>query len=269
VVPAFTFWFNVAHDTEIVFQLRTSERVGNYTPDIVLAEKKYAVSAGSSVPITINFNSVLDQAQYLFACVMPCEGVEMILSEELISAVMSVAHIADPKVAKNAVQHPPEGSGFDSFEFWIPQRRPGGQLPAVEINPPVHAFGKEQLQTNATRPLISSNTWVAANEDPNPTITLRWDKVQTIRKVVLHFDVDWDHAMESVQFGHFDRAMPFCVKSFRLTDAAGTLLAQAEDNHHGRVEILLDTAIQTDGLKLEIHATHGSPAAVNAIKVYG
>ena len=42
-VPAFTFWFNVAQDTKIVFQLRTSERVGNYTPDTVLAEKKCRV----------------------------------------------------------------------------------------------------------------------------------------------------------------------------------------------------------------------------------
>ena len=63
--------------------------------------------------------------------------------------------------------------------------------------------------------------------------------------------------------------MPFCVKSFRLTDAEGALLAQSEDNHHGRVEIILDAAIQTDALKLEISGTHGSPAAVNAIRVYG
>jgi hypothetical protein len=142
-------------------------------------------------------------------------------------------------------------------------------LPAVEINPPVDAFTKAQLQTNCTRPLICSNTWIAASEDTTPTVTLSWDAAQTIRKVVLHFDVDWDHAMESVQFGHFDRAMPFCVKSYRLTDVAGALLAEAEDNHHGRVEIVLDRAIQTDGIKLEIRGTHGSPAAVNAIKVYG
>jgi hypothetical protein len=268
-VPKITFWFNVARDTEIVFQLRSSERLGNYTPDTILAEKQYALSAGSSVPVTVDFDRELDQAQYLFACVMPCEGVEMILSDELISAVMSVAHIADPKVAKNAVQHPPEGSGFDSFEFWIPERRPDGRLPAVEINPPVGAFAKAQLQTNYTRPLICSNTWIAGSEDATPAVTLSWDAAQTMRKVVLHFDVDWDHAMESVQFGHFDRAMPFCVKSYCLTDAAGALLAEAEDNHHGRVEIVLDRAIQTDGLTLEIRGTHGSPAAVNAIKVYG
>lgn len=267
-VPKITFLFNVTRDTEIVFQLRSSERLGNYTPDTILAEKQYAVSAGSSVPVSVDFDRKLNQAQYLFVCVLPCEGVEMILSDEWISAVMMVAHIADPKVAKNAVQRPPEGSGFESFEFWIPERRPGGHLPAIEINPPVDAFAKTQLKTHYTRPLISSNTWVAANEDPNPTVTLRWDKVQTIRTVVLHFDVDWDHAMESVQFGHFDRAMPFCVKSFRLTDAAGALLAQSEDNHHGRVEIILDTATQTDALTLEIRDTHGATAAVTAIKVF-
>ena len=89
----------------------------------------------------------------------------------------------------------------------------------MEINPPVYAFGKEQLQTNLTRPFICANTWVAANEDSSPAITLRWDKVQTIRIVVLHFDVD-DHAMESVQFGHFDRAMPFLRKIIQ-TDRCG------------------------------------------------
>jgi len=267
-MPAITFLFNVEYDTDITFQLRTSERLGNYTPDTIVAEKKCAVSAGKGVPLSVDFDSELDQTQYVFACVMPCDGVEMILSDELISGVMSVAHIADPKVAKNAVQTPAAGSGFDSFEFWIPERRPGGLLPAVDINPPVKAFGKEQLQTIYTRPMIQSNTWIAANDDAAPAITLNWDETQIISKVVLYFDVDWDHAMECVQFGHFDRAMPFCVKSFTLTDAAGSVLAQSENNHHGRVEIVLDKAIETDGLKLEINKTHGAPAAVNAIKVY-
>jgi len=53
---------------------------------------------------------------------------------------------------------------------------------------------------------------------------LKWDSAQTINRVVLYYDVDWDHAMEPIQFGHVDRAMPFCVKSYTLTDAEGNIL---------------------------------------------
>jgi hypothetical protein len=74
--------------------------------------------------------------------------------------------------------------------------------------------------------------------------------------------------MECVQFGHFDRAMPFCVKSFRLSDTAGNILEQSDNNHSGRVEIVLDKAIETDSLKLEINNTHGAPAAVNAVNIF-
>ena len=266
--PEITFHFNVKKETEITFQLRTSERLGNYTPDTIVIQKKIIVRAGQDVSVAVNFNIELDTDQYAFATVMPCDGVEMILSDELISGVMSVAHIVDPKVAKNAVQTPLEGSGFDTFEFWIPQRRPGGHLPALEINPPIKAFGKEQLTTNYTRPMIQSNTWIASNDDTAPSLKLNWKSEQTINKVVLYFDVDWDHAMEPIQFRHFDRAMPFCVKSYKLTDTAGNVIAQTANNHQGRVEIKLDTAITTDSLTLEISGTHSCAPAVNAIQVF-
>ena len=72
-------------------------------------------------------------------------------------------------MAKSARQEPPEGSGIDSFEFWIPLRRPGGKNFALRIDPPLATFGPGNLTNGIARPTRQPNAWVAALEDPDPT----------------------------------------------------------------------------------------------------
>ncbi|EDM26401.1 fumarate reductase/succinate dehydrogenase flavoprotein-like protein [Lentisphaera araneosa HTCC2155] len=263
-----SFVVNADNDCELEFQLRTSQVFGNFTPDTKLKSKCILITAGQNQQVTVQFDHQFDQAQYAFCCVMPCEGVSLALSDELISGLMTVSHIADPKVAKNAVQYAPEESGFDSFEFWIPERRPGGQLPAVSFNPPLQVYSKDQLISPYRRPFIESNTWVADKNDPEAKLILKWNKKQSISRITLSFDSDFDHAMESVQFGHFDRAMPFCIKSYRLLDFSGNILKEDANNHHDHILITLEKSIETDGLILELLESHGAAVAVNSINVY-
>lgn len=199
---------------------------------------------------------------------MRCEGVDVAVSNERVSGVMSLVQRGNPKVSSRGIQAPPEGIGFESFEFWVPQRRPVGKLLAASFDPPIKAFGVDQLTNAYTRPFITSNMWVAAKDDLSPTLTLTWAQSRTIRRVVLFLDVDYDHAMESVQYGHPERAMPFCVRGFRLLDARGLVLLEMTDNHQSVVQIDLPEPCQTDKLLLEITATHGCPAAVARVCVY-
>ncbi|WP_309396341.1 FAD-dependent oxidoreductase [Cerasicoccus maritimus] len=268
-MPELTFTFNAPKDTELTFELRRSVRAGNFTPDETLESVTLPLAKGEGVPVTVKFQATLPQNEYIFVCINQCPGVTIAQSKAHHTGVMALVHSANKKVAKSAVQMPDEGSGFDSFEFWLPERRPLGKLPAVVMNPPLPGFGVDQLASDYERPFVQSNAWVADVNDAQPTLQVQWEEPQQIAELVLYFDVDYDHAMESVQWHHPENAMPFCVKHFRLLDDAGNCLAESTGNYNGRVKISLESPVNTRALKLELLDTHGAPAALFSIQAFG
>jgi hypothetical protein len=221
------------------------------------------------VPVTVDFGVSLDRARYVFICVMPVAGLSLVLSDLRLTGVLSVRHGANKKVAKGAVQSPVGDVGVDTFEFWIPERRPGGQNFAITFDPPLAAFAPASTLSGPSRPTTQTNAWVPALADPAPALTLSWPTPQTIRTVELAFDTDFDHAMESVQWGHPERRMPLCVKHYRLRDESGRVLAEVADNHQTRNVIRFDTAVVTDRLVVELVPQPGqAPAAVFQVRCY-
>ncbi|WP_269522178.1 FAD-dependent oxidoreductase [Coraliomargarita parva] len=267
-MPKLSFTFTSEQAQNLVVQLRRASKEGNYTPDEVLETLSVPLRAGKDVLMPVGFKTQLDTSGYVFVCLLACPGVEIAVSDSYHTGVMPLVHTANKKVAKSAVQTPPEGSGFESFEFWLPERRPVGKLPALVIEPAIPAFGVGNLANDYVRPFIQSNAWVADPKDEAPVLTLKWPESKRIRKVILFFDVDYDHAMETVQWHHPEDAMPYCVKHFRLTDGSGAVLAEDSNNYQGRVEICLQGTVETSALKLELLETHGAPAAVCSIQVF-
>ncbi|MBM4155421.1 MAG: FAD-dependent oxidoreductase [Lentisphaerae bacterium] len=269
-MPRVTVRVAAERDANLVLELRTSARDGNFTPDTTLARRVVPLAAGGERGVTVDFGAVLDTPRYVFVCVMPCEGASLRLSEHRVTGVLSLVHGANRRVAKGATQTPPPDIGVDTFEFWIPERRPGGHLPAMTFDPPIAVFGAANVLNGVTRPTTGPNAWVAAAGDPAPALTLRWDAPQTIRRVELAFDTDADHAMESLQWRHPERAMPACVSHVRIRDAAGGVLAECADNHQTRRVFTLDPAARTDALVVECLSTHGGwPAALFEVRCYG
>ena len=266
--PEVTLYFTAEAEHEVEVQLRISQKSGNFTPDKCLASQKIPLKPGANLATRIQFNAILDATQYAFICIMPCAGVSVALSDTMLTGVMSLVHSANKRVASSAVQTPPEGSGFDSFEFWLPERRPSGKLLAAEFHPPMNAFGVEQLRTSYTRPFIQSNAWVAGKDDKRPRLTFSWGSPRAIRTITLFFDVDYDHAMESVQFGHHDNVMPFCVKHFRLIDDQNRMIFEKSDHHQAQCTIQLKDALDIQQLHIDILETHGAPAALFGVHIY-
>ena len=128
-------------------------------------------------------------------------------------------------------QEPPDDIGVDTFEFWTPPRRPAGHNLALTFRPPVDAFDPANVSNGLGRPTTSVNAWVADPEDPCPTLRLRWDAPRTIREIVLVFDSDTDHAMETTLMGHPENVVPFMVRRWRILAGAGELVAACDDNH--------------------------------------
>jgi hypothetical protein len=196
-------------------------------------------------------------------------AVKVYTSEQRISGILSVCNTQNPAVSNYGAQAPTQDIGIDAFEFWVPLRRPNGQNLAIRIDPPLDAFAPSQVINGWARPTSGPNAWVAAPDDPAPALTLRWNQPQSIRRIALFFDTDFDHPMESALMGHPENIMPFCVRQYRILDNTGRIVAAHSDNHQTRNTILLEPAISTDRLTIELLTMQAStPAALFSVRCY-
>ncbi len=268
-MPTVTLPLDVDAATTLQVDLRTSEREGNFTPDVTLASRSIALEAGAGQSVPVTFDVTIDRPRYVFVCLLPAPGVHVHLSDERITGILSVVNGANRKVSKSAVQSPDGDIGVDRFEMWIPERRPAGQNLALTIEPPLENFRACQVLAGQTRPTDSPNAWVADLADSSPSLTLEWEKPVTIGRMELTFDTDADHAMESVQWGHPERAMPFCVKHYRVTDGAGNVIFEEKENHQTRNIIRLEKPVTTSALKIECVASNGvTPASIFSVRCF-
>ncbi len=296
-VSTVQFWAEADEPASLAVELRGATRAGSFTPDELLATQEItihprAVLAGGVAPhrrmaaaagattkaavahlrgddesemqaITIDFQTRVDRDRYLMVCFPANPQVWLAASDERVTGALAVAQKGNRAVSKAAIQNPPAGSGIDSFPFWLPSRRPGGKNFALSIEPPLDAFGPGNLIAGPDRPEDAPNAWVADPEDPAPWAELRWEQPQTIRRIRVSLDTDFDHPMESVLMHHPERTMPFCVASARLLDEAGTVIAELVDNYQSHWDVRCDAGVTTRLLRLEVsHPPSGCPAAV-------
>jgi hypothetical protein len=259
--PAIRFELQAAADTTAVFELRTCSRLGSFTPDTTLARREVPIPAGPARWVAVDFGADIDQERYVLACVLKNDALAIRQSSALVTGLLLARQTYQ--------QQAPANSGVESFEMWMTRRRPQPQNLAFTLAAPLAVFGPANLTSGVRRPTSGANAWVADPADPAPAVTLRWDKPVTLGRVVLSFDNDANHPMESVLMGHPERVMPYCVKSFRLTDGSGRVLYACQDNHQTRREIALPEPQTSAALKLEVLEMNGPcPAAVFELRCY-
>ena len=259
--PQVDFVVDADEATTLRLELRASERPGNYTPNVTLGVREFDLAAGPNQTVTANFDVSVDEDQYLFYCLMANEDVHAHLSEERLSGLLSLRHWRD--------QQPPPDIGVDSFEFWTPPRRPAGQNLAMAIRPVIDAFDPVNVSKGPGRPTTGVNAWVADADDPRPTLRLHWDEPHAIREIVLTFDSDADHAMETTLMGHPENVVPFMVTHWRILDGDCNVVAECDDNHQTIGRVRLDEPLVTDRLQVELLATEGEvPAALFGVRCY-
>ena len=268
-VPTFRLNLHAEEETEVQVDLRISSRRGGFTPDTVLASRKIPLTAGKTA-VALDFDVELEADQYVFLAFLKNEHVSLPYTEERITGLLSVFNGVNKKVSNNGRQVPPADSGVEEFEFWCPQRRPEGQNIALRLSEPVRVFDREHVRNGIDRPVLAPNAWVADPQDADPVLTLQWDAPQSINRIDLAFDTDADHAMESVLMTHPERVMPFCVRNYRIEDAAGNIVYRKEGNYQTRNSITLDEPLATDRLTIHVeHPSENVPAALFAVRCYG
>ena len=159
--------------------------------------------------------------------------------------------------------------GGENMTFWIPERRPGGHNVAFTLATPVDCMQPTRVQSGGARPTSGPQAWVADPTDTQPELTLQWQQQVDIQRIEIALDVDYDHAMESAQWDHCDRVIPFVVKDFTIEDEEGQQIAEITDNHHGLVTIDLPNITRSKSITLKIQRNVEAPTAIHRLRVYG
>ncbi|MEM9337498.1 MAG: FAD-dependent oxidoreductase [Bacteroidota bacterium] len=253
---------NVTEATELTVDLRVAEKDTNYTPDLTLDTQVIPVRKGEQF-VAITFEKALPKDQYAFVCFLANENVSIRESQQLYSGVLALFNGVNKAVSNKGKQTPPDDIGVDTFEFWIPYRRPAGKHLAMEISPAVTAYDATNVCNGYVRPWRSANSWTADLKDPHPALTIEWAEKQTLSSIKLFLDGDYDHAMESVQFGHYDDVVPQCLREYTIRSLEGEVVVTQTGNYQTINRWVLPSPIKTKGVTIEVkHPSEHVPATI-------
>jgi hypothetical protein len=257
-----------SEETTLEVELRASGRPGNFTADILLERVSVRLSAGEQ-EVSIDFDQASTARQYLFICLCRNERVSVRTSTHLHAGVMLLRNRFNRDVAVSGTQTPPPGIGIDSFDFWLPNRRPEPQNLGFRLRNPLRAFALEHLANGTFRPGTAANAWVADPDDEQPFVLLQWEAPVRVSSIVFHFDGDWDHPLESTLRVHPERVVPHLVRSFCVEDGQGATLYAMDDNHQSMQRVRFSEPVTVRALKCFFnHPSARVPAAVFGIQVF-
>jgi hypothetical protein len=265
--PVFEIEVKSEKSQTLEVRLRGSTLAGNYTPEVELGVLSFELAAGVQ-RLKLDFNASLDENAYVFLCLSENPEISIRCSESRITGLLTVFNKHNRAVSNYGRQEPDPGIGFEAFEFWTPERRPAGHNLAMTIDPPINCFGPHKILNGYNRPYLQPNTWVADPNDANPELRLVWPSTQEIQKLIINFDTDFDHPMETSIWGHPENIMPFVVREYEIFDDQGKCIYQESQNHQTRNEVLFNPPITTSELVIRFqHPSENVPAAVFGIDI--
>lgn len=263
-----SFEVDAEETTNLILQLRISAKQINYTPEIILESRDIPVAAGKST-ISVDFDPIIGEEQYVFVCILKNELVSVQTSKMFLTGTMMLMNRYNKAVATSGVQLPPDGIGIDSFEFWLPSRRPAEQNLAFKLSAALKPFKGSNLVNGFCRPTNAANAWVADLNDANPCVTLSWEVPVQIKRIVLFFDSDFDHPLESTLRVHPERIVPHTVRNYRIMDADNNVIFEKSGNYQTINQVILDNAISTSSIRIfPEHPASNVPAAIFEVQVF-
>ena len=163
-VPAIGVTVRAQSPGRIRCVLMCSDKAHNFTPQIEIASASRPLAAGIH-DIEFDFDGASKPAGYLFAIFSGSEDIQIMMSSDRITGIVSAFNSRHSRVSNKGKQVVPGDIGIDEFEFWTPERRPAGHNVHLRFQPALDEFGARNLLNGHTRPWIGSNAWVA-----DPTI---------------------------------------------------------------------------------------------------
>ena len=267
-IPTISFHADAGEATTLRAELRLCSRTGSFTPDNTIESFELPLTSGRNC-VQLQSGFQIKTPQYLFVILHKNPAIKISRSNKRITGILTAFNTVNPAVSNYGKQEPPDFIGMDSFEFWCPQRRPSGHNLSFTLSNSLQSFSAANIRNGINRPVLAPNAWVADFKDDQPSLTLQWDAPKSIKKIILSFDTDFDHPMESVLMTHPENIMPFCVRNYRVYNDKMEMVYSKNGNYQSRNEIIFDEAFVTSTLLLECdHPSGNTPAAVFEVRCY-
>lgn len=266
----FKFKVRAADKTTLNIQFKTSSSQKHFTPDVILEKQQFDLLEGEQ-ELEIQTHFELEGVKYVYVALMQNEQVEVALSKQRISGVMTVQNKINKAVSNYGKQEPVDGLGLDAFEFWTPERQPEGKNLALKVEPSISNFEVINIINGEIRPTSNgqSNVWIAGLKDENPEVVLRWDSLMQITKIKLFFDSDYDQALECNLLEHPESELPFIVGDYRVYDEKKSLVFEKTGNFQTINDLVLDNPIVSSELRIVFKAKNENTlVSVFKIAVY-
>ncbi len=267
-IPDFKFSIIGLDETKLDVEIRLSSKIGNFTPDVTIFKHCLDVVAGAN-ELVISSDYQLLEDQYVFFIIHKNSKVKVEYSDVRITGVLSVFNTINVAVSNYGKQEAPENIGIDSFDFWVPKRRPEGKNLAFSLSQPLMGFELANLTSLIQRPTFQTNAWVASLHDDSPELRIKWEQKQTLQTLKICFDPDWDHPLESVLINHPESIIPFCVQDVRIYDDHNNLIFEKVGNYETIISINLAVPLSTRELVIRLAKAHTHiPVSLFSIQIY-
>ena len=265
-----TFKVKALEATTLTIILKGSTSDKHFTPDVDIQSSDFKLDNGTQ-DITFTCDKVFDNNCYAYICFMKNESVNISLSDELYSGIMSVQQKVNKAVSNFGRQDPPSDVGIDAFDFWTPERKPENKNIALKISPSLRNFEVANLSNLVQRPTSDGNVnaWISDLNDSNPVIVCSWKTTQNIKCIKLIFDADFDDALESILMTHKKPTIETVVRDYKIFDDKNRLVYQCQDNYQTINKINLAEEVETSTLKFVFEKPSDNiPVSVFNIGVY-
>jgi FAD dependent oxidoreductase len=261
-------WVKAEQATSLTVQFRYSSKQGNHTPDVTLESQELILKEGEQ-EVTLSFSKSMPWQSYGFVCFLKNDRIQLKDSLLRITGLLSVFNKINPSVSNYGKQEPESEIGMEAFEFWCPDRRPKGANMAMKIEHGLNAFAVENIRSGIDRPVSAPHAWAALLSDPDPRIMLEWQEKKSIRKMIIRFDTDFDHPMESVLLTHPETTMPFCVQDIIICDEAKKQVYKLAGNYKSHVTIDFEQPICSSALTFHFKKVYEHiPVSIFGIRCY-
>ena len=249
-------------DTELVAALFDTGLPQNYIPVRQMAAAHVPVAAGDKQWVRLPLPWQPDTAQNAFVVVYANPRLALYASGDREPGVLSFRRI--PSAAEHVYDQP--------VLDWRPQ--PRGRTWCFRLATATAAYAPDKALGGYSRPYAGPQMWASGPLEDEQWLQLSWPVPLTVGRVELVFDDDVQEDLINLHHHRTtDELPPDLVRDFRVeawTAGQWHELTRRTDNRRRRRVVALPQAVSTEGIRIVVEATHGSPRAhLLSVRVYG
>lgn len=260
----------VPGEAEVGYAVHGPDPRGNFLPGPLLGEGTVRVSPANEAQwVDFAFAPGDAEAGFHWLIVQSAPGLSLATTRERLVGVLSYAHAEDwqPDPGPWTFDRP-ERNPFSPWRV-LPENycfRTDAWMPAF--------YAGEQVANGFSRARCTPNIWVSVPTDfaAPEWLEFRWPEPRDLASISLYFNTDLDRELPNLWFEHPFRAIPECIRDYRLLCAenGGWRVLLEERGNYQRFRTHAFPPVTTDCLRLEVLATHGDPRAqIYEVRIYG